>query len=89
MTYDEARALVHDAIGAMLDEGEIAVQWVLTIDVAGPDGTRYLAHRSGGGADGAVSPTQWAALGMLSASVVTCEEQLRQTTINREPEDDE
>jgi len=65
---DPARAKqqVHEALADFLDEGEIAVSWCLTIDVAGPDGIRYLAHRAGGGADGQDTPMAWTALGMLS-----------------------
>jgi hypothetical protein len=58
---------VHDAIGGLLNDGEMAVAWTLTIDVAGPDDGRYLAHRAGGGIDGGSPPTVWTALGMLRA----------------------
>lgn len=57
MSYDDARRRVHEAVGGLLDDGEIAVAWTLTIDVAGPNDTRYLAHRAGGGIDGAESPS--------------------------------
>lgn len=80
MTYEEAHARVHEAIGALLDDDEFAMNWTLTIDVAGPDGRRYLAHRAGGGADGSDSPMVWTALGMLRASVQVAEEQLREQT---------
>lgn len=77
--------VVHDAIGTMLDEGEIAIAWVLTIDVAGPDGARYLAHRAGGGQDGGDSPMAWTALGMIESSAGVAREQLRDMTVD--PED--
>lgn len=76
MSDDAAKARVHEAIQGLLDEGEIAVCWTLTIDVAGPDGVRYLAHRAGGGHDGSDDPMVWTALGMLRASVLTAEQQL-------------
>jgi hypothetical protein len=71
---------VHEAIAGLLGEGEIAVSWVLTIDVAGVDGARYLAHRAGGGSDGAERPMVWTALGMLRAAVRIAENQLDDCT---------
>lgn len=76
---------VHEALAGYLDPDEIAVAWVLTIDVAGADGTRYLAHRAGGGDQGDEAPMAWTALGMLRASMQVAEQQLRASTI--EPED--
>lgn len=78
---DEKRA-VHDAIQAWLDDGEIAIAWTLTIDVAGPDDMRYLAHRAGGGHDGTDNPMAWTALGMLRASVGVAERQLIEDTLD-------
>lgn len=86
---DDAQARVHEAIGALLDEGEIVVGWTLTIDVAGPDETRYLAHRAGGGIDGDDSPMVWTALGMLRASVQVAEDQLRRCTLDHETDDED
>ena len=77
---DEAHEAVHEALSGLLDDGEIAVCWVLTIDVAGPDGMRYLAHRAGGGHDGRDAPMAWTALGMLRASASVAEEQLLSST---------
>jgi hypothetical protein len=74
--YDEARRHVHEAIGAMLDDEEVAMSWVLVIDIAGIDGRRYLAHRAGGGLDGTDSPMAWTALGMLKASARLAEDQV-------------
>lgn len=84
MTDQEAQAKVHEAIGGLLDEGEIAIAWTLTIDVAGPDETRYLAHRAGGGFDGNDRPMMWTALGMLRASVGVAERQLADSTGDQE-----
>jgi hypothetical protein len=86
---DDAKARAHEAIGGLLDEGEIAISWVLTIDVAGPDNTRYLAHRAGGGHDGSDNPMAWAALGMLRASVVAAEQQLLDMTVDIDIDDDD
>jgi hypothetical protein len=76
----DAQLALHEAIQACLGDGEIAVCWTLTIDVAGPDDTRYLAHRAGGGADGHSHPSLWVALGMLLASARTVEDQLSDNT---------
>lgn len=84
MTYQEAQAKVHEAIGGLLDDGEFVMAWTLTIDVAGPDERRYLAHRAGGGADGTDSPMVWTALGMLRSSVQVAEDQLRGCTDDAE-----
>lgn len=84
MTYEDAQRKVHDAIGSMLDDDEFAMGWVLTIDVAGPDDRRYLAHRAGGGADGTDSPMMWTALGMLRASAQVAEAQLAEGTVDHE-----
>jgi hypothetical protein len=86
---DDAKRRLHEAIGAVLDEGEIAVSWCLTIDVAGPDDIRYLAHRAGGGIDGQDNPMAWTALGMLRASVQCAEEQLSQMTVDLDDEEPE
>lgn len=91
MSEADAKRQVHEAIGDWLDEGELAICWVLTVDVAGPDGTRYLAHRAGGGADGADNPMAWTALGMLRASAGVAEAQLLSTTrdVDEDEDDDE
>lgn len=73
---DRARQEVHEAIGHYLEDDEIAVSWVVTVDVAGADGSRYLAHRAGGGADGQDHPMAWTALGMLTASADLARQQL-------------
>lgn len=85
---EEAKRRVHEAIQSWLDEGEIAICWTLTIDVAGPEDTRYLAHRAGGGFDGTENPMTWTALGMLEASVGVAREQLSVST-EEPPEDDD
>lgn len=74
------RQKLHRAIEQTLDDGEIAIHWCLVIDVAGPDQTRYLAHRSGGGHNGDESPMLWTALGMLKASIGLAEQQLAACT---------
>lgn len=86
---DEAQRRVHEAIGGLLDEGEIAISWVLTIDVAGPENVRYLAHRAGGGADGADRPMAWTALGMLRASAGVAEQQLLGMTTDADDDGEE
>jgi hypothetical protein len=85
----EAAKAVHRALSDSLDEGEIAISWVVTIDVAGPDDVRYLAHRAGGGADGTDAPMSWQALGMLEASANLAADQVRECTISAEDEEDE
>lgn len=87
MSYEAARQRVHEAIGDLLEEGELAVSWCLTIDVAGPENTRYLAHRAGGGADGQDAPMAWTALGMLRASMKVAEQQLRDATADTEEDE--
>jgi hypothetical protein len=82
----ETTARLHEAIQDYLDEGELALSWVLTIDVAGPDGTRYLAHRAGGGAEGQDSPMVWTAFGMLRASAAVAEQQLLSSTRDADDE---
>lgn len=72
-----------------MDEGELAISWCLTIDIAGPDGLRYLLHRAGGGADGTDNPQAWTALGMLQASVDLARDQLLEMSSDPEDEDPE
>lgn len=87
---DEAAAkAVHRALSESLDEGEIAISWVVTIDVAGPDDVRYLAHRAGGGVDGADAPMTWHALGMLEAGAKLAADQVRECTYFVGDDDDE
>lgn len=87
--HEAAARAVHEALRSYLDEGEIAVNWCLTIDVAGEDGVRYLAHRSGGGVDGSDVPTMWAAVGMIRSSLITAEKQVEDLTRDTDEEDDE
>ncbi len=89
MTYEDAQRRVHEAIGAMLDDGEFVMAWTLTIVVAGPDDRRYLAHRAGGGADGTDNPMVWTALGMIRSSMQVAEGQLRDCTEDRDDEEDD
>ena len=87
MSGESAQRAVHEALAGMLDDGEIAVGWCLTIDVIGPNDVRYLAHRAGGGADGTENPTAWAALGMLQASVDVARDQIRDCTCEADAEE--
>lgn len=80
MTDVDTKRVLHEAIQGHLEPGELAISWVLTVDVAGPDNTRYLAHRAGGGADGHDNPMAWTALGMLQASATVAEAQLLNMT---------
>lgn len=82
-----AARTVHEALAAYLGDGEIAVAWAVTIDVAGPDDRRYLTHRAGGGIDGDDSPTVWATVGMLRASVMAAEEQISAGTFDVDDEE--
>jgi hypothetical protein len=84
---EEAQRAVHAALKDYLDEGEIAISWCLTVDVVGPDNTRYLIHRAGGGVDGTDAPMAWTALGMLETSADTARDQLREMTV--EPDEDD
>lgn len=79
--------VVHESLGTMLDDGEIVLRWHVTIDVAGPEGVRYLAHRAGGGHDGSDKPTIWEVTGMLQSSLDVARRQLDETT--EDVEDDE
>jgi len=80
VTTKDAQRAVHEAVGLFLGENEIAVCWTITIEVAGQDDVRYLAHRAGGGVDGTDAPMCWTALGMLEASRDLALEQLRDST---------
>lgn len=76
------RQQLNDAIRAQLAEDEIAVGWVLVIDVAGPNNSRYLSHRDGGGVDGYDSPTPWSALGMGQALSAIANDKILAATYN-------
>lgn len=90
MSAEEKQRRLHDAIQGVLDDGEIAIAWTLTVDVAGLDDTRYLAHRAGGGPDGNSRPSAWTALGMLEASSeVARRHVLGATSDHSAPEDEE
>lgn len=86
---EQAQREVHAGLQRFLDDGEIAVCWVLTIDVAGPDGKRYLAHRAGGGVDGTDNPMAWTALGMLTASADLARQQLADSSWPADDEEDD
>lgn len=80
---------LHDTISDLLDEGEIAIGWIVIVDVAGPDGARYLSHRDGGGVDGTDPPTPWNAVGMLqAASAVSADKMLTVTYNEQDPDED-
>lgn len=76
MISPDALASAHHAISGLLHDGETAVAWTLTIDVAGADGQRYLAHRSGRGPDGVEPLPPWAVSGMAQATASHAESQL-------------
>lgn len=88
MSEAEALAVVHEAIGGLVPDGEIVVAWTLQLDVAGPEDTRYLAHRAGGGIDGTDKPLVWQALGMIASALAVAEDQLRDNTADTEDEDE-
>lgn len=79
---------LHEAVEGILGDGEVAISWVLVIDVAGTSGNRYLAHRAGGGFDGEENPMAWTALGMLRAGAALAEQQIRDCTVNTEGDDE-
>jgi hypothetical protein len=83
---EEAQRAVHEAVKDYLGDDEIPVRWVLTIEVARPDGN-HLAHRAGGGFDGTENPMAWTALGMLQAATRTAEDQVADMT-EHYPDDD-
>lgn len=83
----DPREAVHEAISQFLADGEIAVSWALTIDVAGPDGRRYLAHRHGGGHDGRTLPLVWTVIGLLRAALVSAEQEVAACTRDPDPPD--
>lgn len=85
---DTARRAVHDALREYLEEGELAISWVVTIDVVGVDGGRYLLHRAGGGHDGTDGPMSWTALGMLRASARLAEDQVAEQSPELGDEDE-
>lgn len=90
MTEDSFKQQIHDAISKTLESGEIAVSWIVVVDIAGPNGARYLSHRGGGGIDGSEPPTPWMALGMGNAiSDVARDQMLSVTYIEQDPEDEE
>jgi hypothetical protein len=84
---EQAQRSVHEGLAGFLDEGEIAISWLLVIDVAGQDGKRYLAHRAGGGIDGQEQPTIWGAAGMLTCALDEARGQMSDAT--EPPEGDE
>lgn len=85
---DSAQKTVQDALGAYLAEGEIVVAWTVTLEVMSPKHGRFLAHRVGGGMDGADSPTDWALYGMRGAAYEISKERMRLGTRPVEHPDD-
>lgn len=86
---ENGQRAVHEALKEYLDEGEIPICWTLTIDIAGPEGTRYLAHRAGGGLDGTDTPMIWTAVGLLKAGLRVAENQLDDITYTPDEDGDE
>jgi hypothetical protein len=79
----EAQQAVHEALKEFLDEDEIPVCWVLTIEIARPDGN-HLLHRAGGGINGTDNPMAWTALGMLQSAAGLAAQQVVDNT--RDPD---
>jgi hypothetical protein len=76
VTIADAEAAAQEGLQGLLPAGHLALSWVAVVEVAGPDGLRYIAHRAGGGHDGDSAPTAWAALGMLTAGAAVAEAQV-------------
>jgi len=81
---EAARARVHEALRDYLEDDEIAVSWVATIEVIKADGCHALLHRAGGGIDGSNHPTAWTALGMLTASSDLARQQIADSSDDAE-----
>ena len=79
---NSSRKDLHDAINAQIANDEMAVSWVVVIDVIGPNNTRYLSHRAGGGADGLEAPPPWTVLGMGQAISGIANDQMLTVTYN-------
>lgn len=77
---EAAQRKVHEALGAYLEDNEIAVGWVLTIEVLTDQNVHGLSHRAGGGMDGTDGPSAWTALGMLEASADVARDQMKAMT---------
>lgn len=77
---EAAQRSVHAAVLGYLEDDEIAVDWVLTVQVQNSDGVSGLLHRAGGGMDGSNGPSAWAALGMLQASSDIARDQMKAMT---------
>lgn len=67
---------LHEAIEATLDPNEIAIQWIISVEVAGENSARYLVTRGGGGHDGSDEPMSWTVLGLLEASAAIVREHI-------------
>ncbi len=83
---DDPRETVNEAIKTLFRPDELVVCWVLVSDVVRADGTRFVAHRAGGGHDGTERPMTWTALGMLSAAEAVAKSQILGSTEDAEDE---
>lgn len=85
---NDPHTATHQALQGFVDDGELVVAWHVTVEVAGPDDQRYLAHRAGGGLDGTDPPTVWNVVGMLDAARSTARDQLWTCPEEDEVDDD-
>lgn len=64
----DPRPAVHEALHSFLKQDEILVGWTVILEVANVTSqVRYLAHRSGGGANGTDDVMVWTEIGMLES----------------------
>lgn len=80
---------VQHALQGLVNEGDLIVGWFAVVEVATPEGTQYLAHRTGGGLDGSSPPTLWTELGMAQATVEDIKRALAACVVQATADDDD
>lgn len=87
-----AREAVHKALTGFLADGDLLLNWTVTMEVEGQQ-VRYLEHRAGGGIDGTDAPYIWTVIGLLEAALASAHDQMADLRSaewrDNEPDDDE
>lgn len=87
-----AREQVHRALTGFLADGDLLINWTVTMEVEGQR-VRYIEHRAGGGIDGTDAPYIWTIIGLLEAALASAHDQLADLRTaewaDNEPDDDE
>lgn len=84
---EDNREILHDAISRVIPDDELAIHWIVLVEVAGPEDSG-LATYTGGGIDGTEDPSSWTILGALLATAEVMKDRVLGLAFERGNEDE-